>query len=1815
MAEIIKSSINNTNPFKAPDIPKQYWDPNDSMGSTDLYNNTVSNDYANNKRVQITDYNAKVSISEETSPIANITIDKEIEKSNILGDLDTKNGVFYDDENNTYTVVSEKDLGVMNIAPSKPGDKETIVKFADRSVLGNIKSIFLGLGGSKKTKIETPSLSKETLSRIKEDALEKSMSGDLRLSSDISKRIPEGSETIIMETEVPKVDYSKVTKADIMPGISNLLQDRDLSSIENGEKISTVKDNVSKFIFPFKERIPETSETSIITGQPPSIDYSKGSNEIKFTGIDKFLGKSPDTIQQVTTYQPSILRSTSKTFNKMGDRVGDTFENVKESGIKYFTGPQAYDEYGNIVKVTKPEKEEVQDLRRYADKSTSERLASIYYKYSTEEKRRDAAELENIEKEFQEETDYIETDYIEPIEEVKEKVSINDKIQDALSFAPYSIIPGATKTVAKDIVTMATRDQTGTNKLLGREPELTTTEKVLQSLPFIGKKETKVSNKEKIKQAIKDKDLTSEERAIEESTMKLFVEPGLDSMAKINYAIGKGAMTYKSAKASNSELSPVKIFASMKEEIGGKDMTETEKKYEVLKEETKLFEKNSENFDKSLSELEETKEYKENLIYNKAYVDLNEKYLDKGFTNTKSKYGEWNKDGKLVSIGESMPIEDQEMFKFLSSKIISNEAILKPDIDKIISEEEELKSNRTNLTEKVAKFSEAYSESQIKSRKVRERNPIKAWQLALMEDLASDETSKGQKAADVLRYGALSFGKVMVRDPIEFLVTAPVDVLKEDIKEGRIDQLKIGAIAPVSYLARGIYDPYTESSYKFNPDALSGALTVGSFGAGFGIGYTKTGTVQAVGAIKKATTTGRVIKGIIYGAPVVTEGFKYIKSSPEQRNIWQSAARVSGSYGSMAGYLGAGYVGSKVGQAVKTSVISNYDLGKGLRSGEVKIKMYSETKGKSYTEVKGVRNAEEVAKIADKGNVYIETPYGRYQIKTTGAYQQISGKDVWLKTSERSPGTSNKILNNQTKKAVYKMYMQTNNPRISDFESFNRILSSTHKSNTVTAVKNFYNQEAPGIKEMLYKEASGYTKGAAVYGTGNIKMNIRPVDAAGRPIGEWKSFANVDTFTFDKFFKSPAEFRKVIDAKNAIDTYKGVGSKGNTFIVDQNSKTGKYYFTPVRKEGDFIIKDIGINNIKKQLYYQGKVHVGDSIEISKTQYNRLKTLYNDPGKISNYLTKSQLTKTDAFYNAFSRLKNTITFDNSQSISMFNSKPTNINLDKYYFIGKTNEFNTINTKGLEKGSIVVRGDKLNGMDLGKGQVAFEVNTQTVEKVKGLDGIFKLTRKLKPGNVIFELGTPTKEFGGVSVTNFGDDAINLFGNKGVAVKLDKFYGRPGTEITDIELKKQAFKDYLSKRTYGHMSGDKIEKLFEENALTINPATGKVATTLEGRSLLQAKYGGVWSDIPISTGATSSPIKDSTIKIIRSFDKSTGQYIDNIGIVNEQTRKTTYLGMNLVTAPSTTTTYSSPMLLDDAINTKTYSSPSVILDDTGLSSTTVGAYMGETGAVPISRSIPNKLPLANTIQSEGILAGIQSGSLPISNLQNINRIPNIILGIGGTGSVLLPKDSVISGVYTELPDLTKSYTEHSTLVTPDYDTLQNVKSVTNTEFSNDVITDTGYESLTNTNTGYESLTNTNTGVDTSTVTEPVTSIINPNIPNIIPSTIPGTPNIPGIRIPNFIGGYLGGNLGRSSRSRTRQGRFTGFGIINPLADWRIYFKREFGYYEKPGVSKKIEVYNPSYKDSSDIGNVNQKIKMLTSPKLPSFIINQKIKTNIVK
>ena len=43
-----------------------------------------------------------------------------------------------------------------------------------------------------------------------------------------------------------------------------------------------------------------------------------------------------------------------------------------------------------------------------------------------------------------------------------------------------------------------------------------------------------------------------------------------------------------------------------------------------------------------------------------------------------------------------MPIEDQEMFKFLSSKIISNEAILKPDIDKIISEEEELKSNRTN---------------------------------------------------------------------------------------------------------------------------------------------------------------------------------------------------------------------------------------------------------------------------------------------------------------------------------------------------------------------------------------------------------------------------------------------------------------------------------------------------------------------------------------------------------------------------------------------------------------------------------------------------------------------------------------------------------------------------------------------------------------------------------------------------------------------------------------------------------------------------------------------------------------------------------------------------------------------------------------------------------------------------------------------------------------------------------------------------------------------------------------------------------------
>ena len=70
----------------------------------------------------------------------------------------------------------------------------------------------------------------------------------------------------------------------------------------------------------------------------------------------------------------------------------------------------------------------------------------------------------------------------------------------------------------------------------------------------------------------------------------------------------------------------------------------------------------------------------------------------------------------------------------------------------------------------------------------------------------------------------------------------------------------------------------------------------------------------------------------------------------------------------------------------------------------------------------------------------------------------------------------------------------------------------------------------------------------------------------------------------------------------------------------------------------------------------------------------------------------------------------------------------------------------------------------------------------------------------------------------------------------------------------------------------------------------------------------------------------------------------------------------------------------------------------------------------------------------------------------------------------------------------------------------------------------------------------------------------------------------------------------LGQGGGGYRRRGRFVPKRSISPLANWEIFFKRDFGYYGAPAnVRRRVDITTPTLGDRSDVGNFEAKLKYL--------------------
>jgi hypothetical protein len=121
------------------------------------------------------------------------------------------------------------------------------------------------------------------------------------------------------------------------------------------------------------------------------------------------------------------------------------------------------------------------------------------------------------------------------------------------------------------------------------------------------------------------------------------------------------------------------------------------------------------------------------------------------------------------------------------------------------------------------------------------------------------------------------------------------------------------------------------------------------------------------------------------------------------------------------------------------------------------------------------------------------------------------------------------------------------------------------------------------------------------------------------------------------------------------------------------------------------------------------------------------------------------------------------------------------------------------------------------------------------------------------------------------------------------------------------------------------------------------------------------------------------------------------------------------------------------------------------------------------------------------------------------------------------------------------------------------------------------------------------TGTGAITETTTETVTET--GTVPETTTTTVTTTVP-PGISygVPGLTAGGLGwwSRTGRDEWLRKMR-RIYGYGMVFPVANWEVFFKRKFGYLGAPGLKRKVDIITPKYKDITDIGKFEKRVREL--------------------
>ena len=272
--------------------------------------------------------------------------------------------------------------------------------------------------------------------------------------------------------------------------------------------------------------------------------------------------------------------------------------------------------------------------------------------------------------------------------------------------------------------------------------------------------------------------------------------------------------------------------------------------------------------------------------------------------------------------------------------------------------------------------------------------------------------------------------------------------------------------------------------------------------------------------------------------------------------------------------------------------------------------------------------------------------------------------------------------------------------------------------------------------------------------------------------------------------------------------------------------------------------------------------------------------------------------------------------------------------------------------------------------------------------------------------------------------------------------------------------------------------------------------------------------------------------------------------------------------------------------------------------ISSSKTTSEQGQVINLMQSPSTHNTEPLEMTKTVSTVDSGLTyAGARAISVTPGSIQAPaNILMG-GPTTSLLFEgqdeqAQSVLNEVIVDSPSEISKLSDTPQLISvPE---LENVKEDTDTDKTEDIkpiqpkLTDDPVITEENVVTG------TVTGIDTIKNVDKANAIdyglIDASGSPIVNMTGTTTPSVPGITtvppvIQTPVGSWLWApklprRFGNMQRSRT----FRPIAFLNPLADWRIYFQRKFGYMGMPNKERTVNIYKTKFSDKYDIDPIKK-------------------------